>query len=113
MSIVLGIHFPLDVFLLCLHLVFSRLYEPYEGPDGAVLERGRLIGHGAKWKKAKTRTVPAIKVDHPKAREIGLALLEITNESCLARYMELQGDNDKAVLIENYREEFEDAEEEK
>ncbi len=79
-----------------------KLYAPYTGSDGAVLQRGRLIGknigtasrvclifpqgHGAKWKKSKSDVVPSIPCSHPLAREIGLVVLEISEDRCNARF---------------------------
>lgn len=83
-----------------------KVYEPFTNSDGKTLMRGRLIGHGSKWKKAKNNQIPFRVIDHPKAREIGLCLLEISEDDCEARYMELSGEGDNVELVENYREEF-------
>lgn len=85
-----------------------RVYEPFKGPDGKILARGRLIGHGSKWKKGKNKVVPFIPVEHPIGREIGACLLEISDGDCVARYVELAGEGEEAHLVENYRETFED-----
>ncbi len=82
----------------------SEIYEPYVGPDGLTLQKGRLIGHGSKWKKCKSNVIPFVAVDHPKAREIGMAVLEISEDRCTAKYMELAGEAPNLTLIENYRE---------
>jgi hypothetical protein len=81
-----------------------KVYEPYVGPDGQTLHKGRLIGHGSKWKKSKSNVVPCVAVEHPAAREIGLAVLEISEDRCTARYLELAGEGNSLTLIENYRE---------
>lgn len=83
-----------------------KLYEPYTGNDGNVLTKGRLIGHSAKWKRGKNNVIPSIAVDHPKAREIGVALLEFSGSSCRARYVELAGENETLTLVENYKEDI-------
>lgn len=55
----------------------QRIYEPFT-KDGATLQRGRLLGHGSKWKPAKNDRIPFIKTPHPQARGIGLTVLEFS-----------------------------------
>jgi hypothetical protein len=81
-----------------------KVYEPYVGPEGQTLQKGRLIGHGSKWKKSKSNVIPFVPVEHPVAREIGLAVLEISEDRCTAKYLELAGEGSSLSLVENYRE---------
>lgn len=83
-----------------------RAYQPYTGKDGRTLRRGRLLGHGSKYKPPKTTKVAAIPVEHPHAdtgRGVGGAVLDFTERGCVVRYVELGPGSE---LLENYREEF-------